>query len=83
MAKFLSVISFCDGKTIESFIGQTTGYITTKIFPGGWGFDPIFNPEDEDKTYGQIDIVKKNQISHRSKAFSKFLNWYNQSKTKI
>lgn len=81
-ARFLSAISFCDGKIIESFVGETTGYITTKVFPGGWGFDPIFNPENEDKTYGQMDKFKKNQISHRSVALRKFLKWYNQSRTK-
>ena len=54
---------------MKSFNGETKGYIDTKIFPQGWGFDPIFIPENENKTYGQIDIVKKNRLSHRSKAF--------------
>jgi XTP/dITP diphosphohydrolase len=77
-ASFTSIFSFFDGKIIESFSGETTGYITTKILPEGWGFDPIFKPENEDKTYGQIDILKKNEISHRSKALRKFLEWYYQ-----
>jgi XTP/dITP diphosphohydrolase len=77
-ASFTSIFSFFDGKIIESFSGETTGYITTKILPEGWGFDPIFKPENEDKTYGQIDILKKNEISHRSKALRKFLEWYDQ-----
>ncbi len=77
-ASFISIFSFFDGKIIESFSGETTGYITTKILPEGWGFDPIFKPENEDKTYGQIDILKKNEISHRSKALRKFLEWYDQ-----
>lgn len=77
-ARFLSIFSFFDGKIMESFSGETTGYITTKISPEGWGFDPIFRPENEDKTYGQINILNKNEISHRSKALRKFLGWYNQ-----
>jgi XTP/dITP diphosphohydrolase len=77
-ASFTSIFSFFDGKIIESFSGETTGYITTKILPEGWGFDPIFKPENEDKTYSQIDILKKNEISHRSKALRKFLEWYDQ-----
>src|SRR5919112_5435060 len=36
-ANFLSIITFFDGKTIKSFNGETTGYITTKIFSQGWG----------------------------------------------
>jgi XTP/dITP diphosphohydrolase len=77
-ASFLSVITFSDGKTMKSFNGETTGHITTKIFSQGWGFDPIFIPEGETKTYGQIDIVNKNRLSHRSKAFKKFLEWHLQ-----
>src|SRR6476619_6364905 len=50
--------SFVDGKIMESFSGETIGHITTKISPEGWGFDPIFKPENEDKTYGQINILK-------------------------
>ena len=75
-ADFLSIFSFFDGKTIETFSGNTAGYITTKISPLGWGFDPIFKPLNEHQTYGQIDMIKKNEISHRSKAFRKFLKWY-------
>lgn len=77
-AYFLSIFSFFDGKLIETFSGETTGYITTKIFPEGWGFDPIFKPENENETYGQINILKKNEISHRSKALKKLLEWYNK-----
>jgi XTP/dITP diphosphohydrolase len=75
-ANFLSILSFFDGTTIETFSGKTSGYITTKISPSGWGFDPIFQPINEYQTYGQINMIKKNEISHRSKAFRKFLKWY-------
>jgi XTP/dITP diphosphohydrolase len=75
-ANFLSIFSFFDGTTIETFSGKTSGYITTKISPLGWGFDPIFQPINEYQTYGQINMIKKNEISHRSKAFRKFLKWY-------
>ncbi len=75
-AHFLSVFSFFDGKTIETFCGETSGHITMEIFPSGWGFDPIFRPENEDLTYGELSIQRKNEISHRSKAFRQFLRWY-------
>ncbi len=75
-ARFLSVFSFFDGNTIESFGGETAGHIATEIFPSGWGFDPIFKPENEDLTYGEINLQRKNDISHRSKAFRQFLKWY-------
>ena len=75
-AYFLSVFSFFDGNTIETFCGETAGHITMEIFPSGWGFDPIFRPENEDLTYGNLNIQRKNEISHRSKAFRRFLRWY-------
>ena len=75
-AHFLSVFSFFDGNTIETFCGETAGHITMEIFPSGWGFDPIFLPENEDLTYGEISIQRKNEISHRSKAFRRFLKWH-------
>jgi XTP/dITP diphosphohydrolase len=74
-ARFLSVFSFFDGNTIETFCGETDGHIATEIFPSGWGFDPIFKPENEDLTYGELSILRKNEISHRSKAFRRFLKW--------
>ncbi len=74
-AHFRSVFSFFDGKTIETFCGETAGQITREIFPTGWGFDPIFKPENEDLTYGGLSIQRKNEISHRSKAFRQFLRW--------
>jgi XTP/dITP diphosphohydrolase len=74
-AHFLSVFSFFDGSTIETFCGETAGHITTEVFPSGWGFDPIFKPENEDLTYGELNLQRKNEISHRSKAFRQFLRW--------
>jgi XTP/dITP diphosphohydrolase len=75
-AHFMSIFSFSDGKTIETFFGETTGHITTEIYTAGWGFDPIFKPENENITYGELNTLKKNKISHRSKAFRQFLRWY-------
>ena len=75
-AHFISVFSFFDGNAIETFHGETAGHITMDIFPSGWGFDPIFKPENEDSTYGELSIQRKNEISHRSKASRQFVRWY-------
>ncbi len=44
----------------------------------GFGFDPIFIPEGEDRTFAEMSTEEKNMYSHRaravSKAFRKLLN---------
>lgn len=39
----------------------------------GHGYDPIFQPEGYDITFGQMDRAEKNRISHRARAFEKFV----------
>lgn len=36
----------------------------------GFGFDPIFLPDGETETFGEMDPTKKHAISHRARAFS-------------
>lgn len=75
-AFFISIYSFFDGTSYVYFEGKINGKINNTIIPGGWGFDPIFIPEGENQSFSQMDRIKKNKISHRSKAFKKFLSWY-------
>jgi len=42
---------------------------------GGFGFDPIFIPENEDKTFAEMSIEEKNKYSHRARAFEKLGIW--------
>jgi len=39
---------------------------------GGFGFDPIFRPDGESRTYAQIPLEEKNVISHRGRAIRSF-----------
>ena len=75
-ASFKSIIAFYDGNKIESFTGEIKGKIASELTDGGWGFDPIFVPENLDLTFGQMDLNTKNQISHRKIALDRFLKWY-------
>jgi len=39
----------------------------------GFGFDPIFLPNGETETFGEMDPAKKHGMSHRADAFGKLL----------
>ena len=39
----------------------------------GHGYDPVFQPDGADLTFGEMDRWQKNRISHRARAFAKFV----------
>ncbi len=45
------------------------------VFPGrgtrGFGYDPIFQPEGQTQTFGEMDPAAKDAMSHRARAFAK------------
>lgn len=53
------------------FVGELPGHIVPPAGEGGWGFDPIFQPEGYDLTFSQLGPDQKQQISHRAKAIGK------------
>ena len=73
-AKFVSIITFCDKNTLQSFDAKISGSISKSLKGKGWGYDPIFIPENYSQTFAQLS--NKNQVSHRYKALKKFSKWY-------
>jgi len=73
-AKFVSIITYCDKNSLESFDGKLDGKISKTQKGKGWGFDPIFIPNNSKKTFAEIN--NKNELSHRYKALRKFSKWY-------
>ncbi|MDR1026626.1 MAG: RdgB/HAM1 family non-canonical purine NTP pyrophosphatase [Lactobacillus sp.] len=56
------------------FSGRVDGVITKKMSgPGGFGYDPIFQPDGFDKTFGNFTAADKAEVSHRGRAFEKFI----------
>ena len=39
----------------------------------GFGFDPIFLPEGETETFGEMDPARKHAMSHRARAFAQLV----------
>ena len=61
---------------IPYFEGIVNGTITTlEAGSEGFGYDPIFLPEDHDKTFAEMPLDIKNQISHRGRATQKLVDY--------
>ena len=57
---------------IDRFCGEVVGRIATeKHGTEGFGYDPIFIPEQYDESFAQLGEAIKNQISHRGRAVRK------------
>ena len=58
------------------FEGKVYGKISNKILgSNGFGYDPIFIPNGYKKTFAEMSIREKNQLSHRSIAINKLVNF--------
>tara|TARA_B100000963_G_scaffold203239_1_gene176989 strand:- start:807 stop:1388 length:582 start_codon:yes stop_codon:yes gene_type:complete len=58
------------------FNGKITGTISKQVRGGfGFGYDPIFIPKYFKKTLAEMSIREKNEISHRSIAIVKLINF--------
>jgi len=75
-AQFVAIIAFCDSSNEPIlFKSSMTGTISKNIQDGGWGYDPIFVPENQTKTYAEL--AEKNKLSHRYESLKKFADWFN------
>ena len=64
-------ISYLD-KKIAIVLGKVEGKISTEPKgKNGFGYDPIFIPQNKSKTFGQMKASIKYKIDHRFKAFKK------------
>jgi XTP/dITP diphosphohydrolase len=81
-ALFKSVIAFNNGNSSLTFSGVTRGTIARNATKGGWGYDPIFIPENSEMTYGILEIKgRKESWSHRATALKKFGEWFGHNST--
>jgi XTP/dITP diphosphohydrolase len=74
-ACFVAVLALAwpDGHC-ECFRGEVAGRLTwPPRGERGFGYDPIFVPEGGALTFGEMDPAEKHRISHRARAFAKFV----------
>ncbi len=76
--QFRAVMTYLDGDHQEQFEGIVSGNITYKESGvDGFGYDPIFIPENNHVTFAEMTAEAKNEISHRKRAVEKLAKFLN------
>ncbi|WP_112320865.1 RdgB/HAM1 family non-canonical purine NTP pyrophosphatase [Oceanibium sediminis] len=58
----------------ELFRGEVSGRIVWPMQGAhGFGFDPVFLPDGESQTFGEMDPARKHAMSHRAAAFAQLV----------
>lgn len=72
-AQFRTVIAFVDAGGEHLFEGICRGrIIEAERGTGGFGYDALFVPEGETRTFAELSAEEKNAISHRGRALRAF-----------
>lgn len=78
-AQFKTVIFLILNEKEYQFDGICTGTIAKeKSGEQGFGYDPIFIPDGDTKTFAEMNLTEKNKYSHRKKATAKLIEFLNQ-----
>jgi XTP/dITP diphosphohydrolase len=76
-AHFTTVIALIIGNDTHFFEGRVDGHIlTAPEGEGGFGYDPVFQPEGWDKTFASATAEQKNAVSHRGRATRAFQQYF-------
>ncbi len=75
-ACFRTVISLIIDGYETQFEGKIMGTILSKITGNkGFGYDPIFKPNDYEISFAEMELYQKNKISHRALAIKKLIKY--------
>jgi XTP/dITP diphosphohydrolase len=79
-ARFISVISLMWNGTEHFFEGTVEGTIRReRAGTGGFGYDPVFQPDGFDITFAEMSLEEKNKLSHRARAVEKLVAFLNKN----
>lgn len=77
-AQFRTVISLILDEKEYQFTGICKGkIITSELGAGGFGYDSIFIPDGDDRTFAEMTMEEKNIYSHRKKAVVQLVDFLN------
>ena len=73
-ARFRTVLAYADGQAVHTFEGICTGTIgPSERGEKGFGYDALFVPSGETRTFAEMRAPEKNEISHRGRALRAFV----------
>lgn len=75
-AQFRTAIALYWNGKMHLFEGIVKGRIIhEKRGNDGFGYDPIFEPENCGKTFAEMNLEEKNKVSHRARAIAKMIEF--------
>lgn len=78
-AQFKTVIALNINNEQHLFTGIVEGEIRNKkTGTNGFGYDPIFEPENLGKTFAEMTLEEKNKLSHRGRAVEKLIDFLSE-----
>jgi XTP/dITP diphosphohydrolase len=78
-ARFRTVICLIDNGVEHLFEGIVNGTIIEQgRGEEGFGYDPIFLPDGSDKTFAEMSMEEKNDLSHRGRAIAALKQFLHQ-----
>ena len=78
-ARFRTVIALILNGEEHQFEGIVEGRIVNeKLGSNGFGYDPIFEPENTGMTFAEMTMSEKNDCSHRARAFDKMASYLSE-----
>jgi len=78
-ACFRTVISLVIDGYETQFEGKINGQILSEITgEKGFGYDPIFKPNNYEISFAQMELYQKNQISHRALATEQLIKYLHE-----
>jgi XTP/dITP diphosphohydrolase len=75
-AQFRTVFCLIEGRKQSFFEGKVSGSIASEPSgSAGFGYDPVFVPAGETRTFAQMSAANKNKISHRARAVAALMDY--------
>jgi XTP/dITP diphosphohydrolase len=77
--RFRCVLALVGENLEKTFAGACEGtLLSERQGTGGFGYDPLFLPNESKSTFAQISLEEKAMISHRARALNKLINWISE-----